>query len=63
VKQESELAAKNSEVMQEAASYLLLETSAAYRGEFGTQNMPLSVDNTVFRTPTANRQRLGKAQR
>jgi hypothetical protein len=63
VKQESELAAKNSEVTQEEASYLLLETPAAYRGAFGAQNMPFSVDNTVFGTPLANRQRLGKAQR
>jgi hypothetical protein len=62
-KQDSELAAKNSEVMQEEASYLLLETPAAYPGAFGTQNMPLSVDNTVFGTPVANRQRLDKAQR
>ena len=62
MKQESELAAKNGEVMQEEASYLLLETSAAYIGEFGTKNMPLSVDNTVFGTPIAHRKRLGKTQ-
>jgi len=49
--------------MQEEASYLLLETPSAYRGAFGTQNMPLSVDYIVFGTPIAIRQRLGKAER
>jgi len=62
-KQESLFTANNSEVMQEEASYLLLETSTAYGGEIGAQNLPLSVDNTVFGTPIAIRQRLGKAQR
>jgi hypothetical protein len=46
--------------MQEEASYLLLETSAAHRDEFGTENMPLSVDIAVFWTPTAHHQGLAK---
>lgn len=48
VKQKLELATKHREVVHEETSYLLRETLAAYNGDFGAENMPLSVDNTIF---------------
>ena len=48
VKRKLGLAAKHREVVRKETSYLLRKTSPAYNGNFGAENIPLSIDNTIF---------------